>query len=258
MKKCVWCKQTESEVKFDKQAHTIPKSLGGKNICINVCDLCNEYFGNHDNRLPPIETVIKETFNITRTRFLMNGQNIGKNKSLTKFSSIYFKVNLNQNKPSLSIKQQYGYDREFQKKIGRQIKRGIYKMFLEETERQKKNGHDIKFDFIRDFARYNESDYPVFYFERKYGIIAISMDWVKSPTLFLSGDYKMKYLIKHSNFEEFEFLGHVFSIPTSKDWNLYWDDYLIQTSLAKKNHFKSIKLINHFNDIDLALSILND
>lgn len=143
MKICIWCKENEAKVLFEKQAHTVPKSLGGENICVNVCDLCNKYFGDHDNRLPPIETVIKETFNITRTRFLMTGQNIGKNKSLPKFSSIYFKVNLNQNKPSLTIKQKYGYDRGFQEKIGRQIKRGIYKMFLEETERQEKNGHDI-------------------------------------------------------------------------------------------------------------------
>lgn len=68
----------------------------------------------------------------------------------------------------------------------------------------------------------------------------------------------MKYLIKHSNFVEFEFLGHVFSIPTSKDWLQYWNDYLKQTSLAKKDDFKLIKPINHFNDIDLALSILDD
>ena len=44
--KCLWCLNEEPKVTFEKKAHTIPKSLGGQNYNINVCDECNSYFGN--------------------------------------------------------------------------------------------------------------------------------------------------------------------------------------------------------------------
>ncbi|MFN7494955.1 MAG: HNH endonuclease [Cyclobacteriaceae bacterium] len=46
MRKCIWCRRDESETDFKKEAHTIPRQLGGQNICANVCDDCNHYFGN--------------------------------------------------------------------------------------------------------------------------------------------------------------------------------------------------------------------
>lgn len=45
MKICIWCRKNENQGTFDKKAHTIPKSLGGDNICENVCDKCNHFFG---------------------------------------------------------------------------------------------------------------------------------------------------------------------------------------------------------------------
>lgn len=156
MKHCIWCRKTELEVPFDKLAHTIPQSLGGKDICSNVCDFCNHLFGQHYEGLPSVETVIKETFNISRITFL-DKENIGKNKSLTKFTSIYFKVNLDKSK--IELKGAYKIQKGFQEKIGRQIKKGLYKIYLEETERQKGMGHKAEYDFIREFARYNIGDY---------------------------------------------------------------------------------------------------
>ena len=129
MKKCIWCSRTEEKTEFKKEAHTIPQSLGGKNICINVCDECNLYFGSHNNKLPPIETVIKETFNISRARFLQSNNEIGRNKAMPKFSSIYFNVDLKKNK--LSLKAAYKFNPHFQEKISRQLRKGIYKIFLD-------------------------------------------------------------------------------------------------------------------------------
>lgn len=56
MKKCIWCNKTEVETKFDKLAHTIPKSLGGQKICENVCDICNSFFGSHFNTYPSVSS----------------------------------------------------------------------------------------------------------------------------------------------------------------------------------------------------------
>jgi hypothetical protein len=255
VKKCIWCSKTEDKVEFKKLAHTIPQTLGGKKTCPNVCDECNLYFGSYNNKLPPIETVIKETFNISRARFLQTDNEIGKNKALPKFSSIYFNVDFIKNK--LALKASYKYNAHFQEKISRQLKKGLYKIFLEETERQRQDGHIDKYDFIREFSRYDLGDYPVFYFERNHGIILMTKDWAKTPELFLQDDLKFKYLINEPCFFEFELLGHVFGIATSRHWEIAFDNYIKKTKEAKKDQFKSFKIVKNFNDIDLTLSILN-
>lgn len=255
MKKCIWCSKTEEKAEFKKIAHTIPQTLGGKQICTNVCDECNLYFGSYINKIPPIETVIKETFNISRARFLQTDSEIGKNKAMPKFSSIYFNVDFVKNK--MSLKAGYKHHAHFQEKISRQLKRGLYKIFLEETERQRQDGHSDKYDFIREFSRYDFGDYPVFYFQRRHGMIFMTKEWAKTPELNMKKDYKFKYLIDEPCFFEFELLGHVFGIATSRNWELAFDNYIKKTSEAKKDQFNSFKQVKNFNDIDLTLAILN-
>ncbi|MBD2701707.1 hypothetical protein IC229_13735 [Spirosoma sp. BT702] len=46
IKKCIWSNQKEPRVTFNRDVHTIPQSLGGRQICPIVCDSCNSYFGN--------------------------------------------------------------------------------------------------------------------------------------------------------------------------------------------------------------------
>lgn len=255
MRHCIWCRKTEEEISFFKKAHTIPQTLGGQDICENVCDLCNQFFGQHYQGSPSVETVIKETFNISRVR-LLDSEHFGKNKAVTKFSSQYFKVDLKKHK--LDLKPSYRLQKGFQEKIGRQIKKGLYKIFLEEIERQKSDGHNSQFDFIREFCRYNLGDYPVFYFERLNGIIAMAKSWAVRPQFFLDPDQQFKYLVREPSFFEFEFLGHVFGIATSRHWELTIDNYLKNTMDAKKQFFRRCLLVNSFNDIDISLSILDD
>lgn len=251
LKKCIWCKRTESEISFDKEAHTVPKNLGGK----NVCDDCNHYFGTTTKELPAIEIVIKETFNISRAIFLHNEGELGKNRAMPKYSSEYFKVDFT--KPKLSLKPKYRFNSTFQQNLGRQMKRGIYKMFLEENERQFGTSHDSKFEFIKEFARRNIGNYPIFYFERIHGIIMMSTDWAKRPELMLEDSLQMKYLIRHPSFSEFEFLGHVFGIATSRMWEISYPNYFEETSRAKRKFFKGMKQVNNFNDVDLTMDILS-
>ncbi|MFM7855036.1 MAG: hypothetical protein ACKO96_24700 [Flammeovirgaceae bacterium] len=208
------------------------------------------------DKLPAIETVLKETFNISRTYFLKSDNDLGKNKSMAKFSSIYFNIDLQRNK--LSLKAKYKFHRHFQENVARQLKRGLFKMFLEERERQFSDGHDNKYDFIREFARYNIGDYPVYYFERLYGIIPMVQDWARKPTIFFEKNYHAKYLVSEFGFFEFEFLSHVFGLPTTRTWELGVINYLKTSVQAKKDVFKNYKSITKFNDIDLTLSILGD
>ena len=255
MKKCIWCSKTEEKTTFKKLAHTIPQTLGGKKTCSNVCDECNLYFGSHHNQLPPIETVIKETFNISRARFLETQNQIGKNKAMPKFSSIYFNVNLKKKK--FEVKMGYRYHKYFQEKLSRQLKKGLYKIFLEEIERQKQSGHADNYDFIREFCRYDLGDYPLFYFEREHGIILMSTDWAIAPEIFLEEKMQFKYLVKEPCFFEFELLGHVFGIATTRHWGLGIDNYIKKTLEAKKGYFKGLRPVKHFHDIDFALTIMN-
>lgn len=256
LKKCIWCSKTSDLVSFDKEAHTVPKALGGQNICENVCDECNAFFGNHHNGYPSIETIIKETFIVTRARFLAGTNDIGKNKPMSRFSSIYFDVDLKKNK--MNLKLSYKLRKGFQEKVGRQIKKGLYKIFLEETERQHGDGHNPKYDFIREFARYDLGDYPVFYFDRLHGIILMSSEWAKRPVFFLDPDHQFKYLVSEPSFFEFEFLGHVFGIATSRQWHIAFDNYIKKSVEAKHKFFRTWRTVKYFNDIDLTLSILDD
>lgn len=254
MKHCIWCKKTDKETKFEKDAHTIPQSLGGKDICINVCDNCNHFFGQHYLGAPSVEAIIKETFNITRIRLIEKNQ-VGKNKAITKFTSQYFNVDLSKNK--FELKASYKLEKNFQEKIGRQIKKGLYKIYLEEIERQKQDGHNPKYDFIREFCRYDLGDCPVFYFERQHGIIVMAKSWTITPEFFLDDNMQFKYLVQEPGFFEFEFFGHVFGIATDRFWELAYNNYFLKTIEAKKEHFRRIIPVKYFNDIDLALSIMD-
>lgn len=255
MKKCIWCLNDENKTTFIKLAHTIPQSLGGKKICEQVCDNCNKYFGDYQNKIPSIETVIKEAFNISRLR-LIDGNQIGRNKALPRFSSIYF--NINSSRTKFSLKPAYKFHLNFQETLARQLKKGIYKIYLEETERQFKNGKSDKFNFIREFCRYDFGDYPLFYYERKHGIIMTSKSWIETPELFMNDAKPFKYLVDEPGFFEFELFGHVFAIATSISWKICFDNYIKKSIEAKKNTFKNIVIINKFSEIDLVLNILND
>lgn len=234
MRECIWCKETEKETTFNTIAHTVPQSLGGKNTCKNICDPCNSYFGNYQDKKPSIDSIIKETFGITRAKFLYSRNEIGRNKALSRFKSTYFKIDFD--KGVISTKQSFKLKKNFQVILARQLKKGLYKMFLEELERQKGEALDSKFDFIREFARYDKGDYPILYFERKYGIILMSEEWAKSPPFILNIEERMKYLMNNEYFFEFEFLGHVFAIPISSDWEANFSSFIEETKLLKKNY----------------------
>lgn len=256
MKKCIWCNKTEADATFKKLAHIVPQSLGGESICKNVCDDCNLFFGSASNHSPAIETTIKETFNVSRAIFLNSIDEIGKHKYLARFKSIYFDVDFE--KKSLKLKSAYKFHQYFQEKLSRQLKKGLYKIFLEYTEMKNGDGHSDKYDFIREFCRYDLGDYPLFYFERINPLFFMSTHDLKAPCRFLREEMRSKYLADEPSFYEFELLGHVFGIATSRHWDLVVENYLKKTIEVKSDFFKSWKLVNNFNDIDLLLRILNN
>src|SRR5574343_1564879 len=112
MRRCIWCLLTEPDVTFENLTHSIPKALGGKSICKNVCDSCNSYFGNQIGGYPSVEAIIKETFNVSRVGLLDTQNQIGKNKALPKISSIYFDIDIKRHK--IKLKSSYSHNKGFQ------------------------------------------------------------------------------------------------------------------------------------------------
>lgn len=133
--------------------------------------------------MPPIELVFKETFNISRARLLAAEENIGKNRALARFKSVYFDVDFKIGQ--LSVKPSFKLKPGFQAKLCTQFKKGLYKVFLEENERVNKNSLDDRYDFIREFARWGIGDLPVLYFPRKLPMLLIKKNEAREPQFLL-------------------------------------------------------------------------
>lgn len=253
-RKCLWCLNESPIVTFNKKAHTIPQSVGGTFICNDVCDACNLFFGSQQNGLPSIEMAIKETFGIARARFLHTSGKMGKNQLLPRYSSEYFRLDFKRYK--IDFKSKFKLNYGFQNNLAHQLKRGIFKMYLEELHRQTGSGFDNRYNFIREFARYNLAPYPILYFQRTNGIILSGIEWVEEPRLIITEPF-MKYLHFGGPFFEFELMGHVFSLPTTSAWEINFDNYIRESMKLKQGIFHNYISVEKFTDIDFQLTILN-
>jgi HNH endonuclease len=253
-KKCLWCLETEPQVTFERTAHTIPKSLGGQNYNPNVCDNCNNHFGDRkcNNGKYSIEEALKEAFIISRTR-LLNGEKT--KRKIGRFKSKFFDVKEKKGKLSLSIKTSFRFSPGFQKELCNSFKRGLYKMYFEELNRQKNTGFETKFDIIRNYGINNIGELPVFYFTRKFGIMMMLSREAETPILLFD---RMKYLYSNDKFSEIEFLGHVFGFPISDFDRNDLKTYISESLKIKKDFFTNAIILDKLTDIDLALNILND
>ncbi|MBK5191755.1 MAG: hypothetical protein JJE07_00845 [Flavobacteriaceae bacterium] len=252
MKICIWCRKDETQESFDKKAHTIPQSLGGKNICENVCDKCNHYFGSPQPNLPSSELVLKEMLNISKYYLLKTANSIPKNK---RYKSEYF--NINWNTFHIKIKPRYSLKDGFQKKLGRQFRKAMFKVFLEERERQRNDALADRFNFIREFARYDLGNYPIYIHIPKFKVILGSLPDIENPQIrFTDHSDEMD---KEFRIYGYQLLGHNFLIPTSPFFDeLCRDDFL--KYLVKDNHpfGTTIKRIDYAENIDYTFRYIAD
>ncbi len=250
-KKCIWCSKEEQHVSFKQKAHTFPQSLGGQNLCVNVCDSCNHFFGSKTSAYPSVELVLKEVLNTSRYLLLYQMGKVPKGKRHT---SEFFKINWT--KKSISHKPKYRLKKGFQQMLGRRFRRGIYMIYLEERERVKGDAHDERFNFIREFARYDLSDYPVYVFQPKYG-------WVfSSDELLLNPDFNfpkgLEEQERHYGVYTPFIMGHYFCIPTSKNFeNFSLNRYLNYLKFSDHPFGTNLIPINYVLDVDFTFSFLN-
>lgn len=253
MKICIWCSRKDRDVNFNTLAHTFPQSLGGKNICINVCDDCNFAFGRKQSFQPSVDLAIKEIFNLSRF-LISDNKNIS---SYKRFSSEYFKLNLQ--KRQISIKIKYKIQSKFQENFARSFKRGIYKIFLEERERICGDSHSEEFNFIREFSRYNLNDIPLYYLKPRYPIILIDQEQFDNPKLhFMESHFKL-----HREYRLYEFYygGYTYLLHTNAFMqNLHINKYNVEVVLKNKNNMNLSTLvqIHKMEDLDFRYNLFNE
>ena len=243
--RCIWCGRTEPEISFASAPHILPKSLGGTELGIDVCEECNHYFGtNLKNKhgIPSVDLAFKEVFGA----FRMFGKNLNSN-SYKSFSSAYFEY-----------RHKYGLIRLKQrlntKAITRQFKRGLYEVFLQKYHLVTGNGNNPIFDAVRNFARYNIGDLRVYYAFNNV-ILAPGEDELKHPVLHIGKNAEDE--IMHYGFFHFWLLGHNFFLEVSPvAANVYRQKYLqekVATCLLPAKGDESIYEIKNIEQIDFFM-----
>lgn len=276
MKTCIWCLNKEGDnvnindkfikISFDKESHILPQSLKSKETCIDVCDTCNEFFGERTGSLEPsIDIALKEIFIFTKYHSLGSmvsvQDNQGKEKAKRLFGR-YFSRNiiqtLNKNTELLNIDIRNGKKRYKETKafwhhykkpeiLTNRIKRGIYKVAFEQAYKENAlslSFYDSYYDYVRDFVRWNKGNPEIFYFQRKDGVELARIEFMVNPKVILQ-KIKNHHLI-------FDILGHNFGIPIEKSNSTgldFLDEYKKQDSL-----FNLIKICS-FLDIDILNTV---
>lgn len=252
MKKCIWCSKTENYTTFNKLAHTIPQSLGGKFTCKNVCDKCNEYFGKKEFGLPAVEIALKEVLNTSKYLLLTQHKEL----RLNRYKSEYFVFNY-KNERTFKFKMGYKLKPNFQREFAKRFRRGIYKVFLEERERQLGDAHDERFNYIREFSRYNLNDYPVYIQKPKFKAVFYNTEDLLVPQIRFTKH--SDEVDKNFRFYSYPLMGHSFVIPTS---NQFMSERLTtyKKHLIQSNDPFGLELIeiDKVENIDFRFQYMND
>lgn len=168
---CIWCKRSKPECTFNEKSHTFSRSLGGKNIGVDICDECNHYFGEPDLSTlphPTVEVCFKEIFGVIRYIIEISLQDkISLSKPQKRLPSIYFDIY--KSKRKIVLRNAFKMNTPFLKTFIRQFKRGLYEVFLQEYHLKTGNGLDEDFNSIREFARFNKGDLPIYHIANKGG-----------------------------------------------------------------------------------------
>lgn len=139
---CIWCGKRSPEVSFNTIPHILPKSLGGNETCVDICDDCNHYFGTPAKGLPSIDLVVREILESYR---LFGTNYYDKNKLPKKFVFFHY----NHEKTRIKLKNPLR-----DATITSQFKKGLYELFLQKYHAKTFDGNNQRWDFVRSYARY--------------------------------------------------------------------------------------------------------
>jgi hypothetical protein len=246
-KKCIWCLKTDLETSFNKLAHIFPKSIGGMLSTPHVCDNCNHYFGAKQNpSKPSVEIALKEPLNISRY-YVLSQFRKGK-VGLPRFKSEYFSYNLT--KQHVDTLYKYRLISDFQKRFIRQLKRGLYKVFLETRSITHADALDSKYDFIRHFARYDLGELPVYYFTPKLKAIFVSEPDALHPQIRFTESIEGE--MSEFGFYGYYFITHYLAFPVISNYLITLENYMKYTLQSKDRIFEKAIEIKSLSDLDFT------
>ena len=253
---CIFCLRGKFETEFTEKPHTMPKSLGGVSIGVDICNECNHYFGEPDLLSNPqlnIEVCVKEIFGIIKV--LLNCLRDNNQKQVRKnLKSIYFEYWKSKNK--IVIKKAFRLNYSFINTFTNQFKRGLYEMFIQEYHKETGNGLNSKFNEIREYARYNRGDVPLYY--AVWNILPVGED-INTPKFNFS---KHQFeTIDTYGFYTLILWGQWFFMEVTPRAKLCREIYLKneeRTIVGTGTIFKGIIEVKKITDIDFTLSKLYD
>ena len=143
---CIWCGRKKPTVTFNTIPHILPKSLGGTETCVDVCDECNHYFGTAEKGLPGIDLVVREILECYR---LFGTDYYTKHNLPKKFVFFHY----NHDTKRLKLKSTFR-----EATVTSQFKRGLYELFLQKYHSVTYDGNNQKWDWVRSYARYGIAD----------------------------------------------------------------------------------------------------
>lgn len=191
--KCIWCGKEIPDTSFYHAPHVVPQKLGGKEICFDVCDECNSYFGKSTTCRTAMDIVFKEIFNA----YMVFGKNLDQNSHI-KLRSIFF--NYFHSKQKITMKGNFRPS-----VITRQFKRSLYEVFLQKYHLVTGNGNHPMFEAVRKYARFNIGDLHVYYVFNNMVLLPKEEDILKLPMSANAINDMMNY-----GMFRFWFAGHLF------------------------------------------------
>ena len=268
MKTCIWCLKKEG-VTFEKVSHILPQNLGSKKICRDVCDTCNQYFGEKTGRFDPsIDIALKEMLVLSKYQKIGSilsvqneigkenaksifGQSIGNNVIQTlNRNTEFFKIEERNGKMGFNTTEIFKYHSENPNILTNRLKRGLFKVAFETAHNEEIfkeryiNFYNPFFHYIRDFVRWDKGNLKLFYLQRKVGAEIITIDIAANPRVML-------HMIK-DNYLKIEILGHVFAFSIGKSnltEHLFLQEYIKPKSLFHPIDLKSFLNMDIFNQI---------
>ena len=139
----------------------------------------------------------------------------------------------------------------------RQFKRGIYNIFLQEYHRCTEKGLDEKFNSIREFARNDIGDLPL-YFLVNNGVYMVE-DNIDSPSF--SFNKKILTDIDNFGFYQMWILGNIFFLEVTTRSKFSKEIYLKKESqklIGTGFVYCELRKMQYITDMDFTLRKLNN
>ncbi|WP_157593178.1 hypothetical protein [Rufibacter tibetensis] len=158
---CIWCLKGKPDGKtFKNRPHIITRQVGNTNVGFDICDECNFYFGTSgkiDQFTVSPEIAFAEIVNSINFLAKPSKNELSYLELQAKYFRYYHATGI------LELKKAFQVRPNFVKDFTRQFKRGIYEAFLQEYHFITTQGLDSAFKKVRNFARWNMGDLPVYF-----------------------------------------------------------------------------------------------